>query len=128
MTVEPADSSVRGDTRKGILFAQSASVFCQSSLCNCTDSWQAGLSCGSTNCGRLKAAQVPKQAYGRDVGARGCQGREVRGDVSGAAPEQSRGGARLFGPFHMSVCRGLLSNGPPPIDKLREPSPAESAI
>lgn len=44
------------------------------------------------------------------------------------APEQSRGGARLFGPFHKSVCRGLLSNGPSPIDQLRKPSPAESDL
>lgn len=62
------------------------------------------------------------------MGVSGCQGREVRGECEWAAPEQSRGGARLFGPFHMSVCRALLSNGLASIDKLRKPSPAESEL
>lgn len=52
----------------------------------------------------------------------------MRGECEWAAPEQSRGGASLFGPFHMSACRGLLSNGPWSIDQLREPSPAESNL
>jgi hypothetical protein len=73
---------------------------------------------------RLHQLRAPKCGTNTQTGMRqGCWRERLSGTRSErrcewAAPEQSRGGARLFGPFHMSVCRGLLSNGPSSIDQL----------